>query len=167
MQASEVSVPKRPSPGRFARSGRLFFLVCPPPHLHRSVCLSVLHAPPLCPMRFDPLLLFPCPSSLTNTTFRVSWWIAFLLWCHQSTRAGRLAPPLSSPPYPSPPFKHLKVRLFFFCPSPSDSFHFFLPPFSLPPSLIWLCARTCGLASALVSPSFSLQQMAFKAKALV
>ena len=76
-----------PSPGRFARSRLLFFMVWPPAHLHHSICLPVLHAPPLCPMPFDPLLFFPCPSLPTNTTFRVSWWIAFLLRCHLSTRA--------------------------------------------------------------------------------
>ena len=76
-----------PSPGRFARSGLLFFMVWPPAHLHHSICLPVLHAPPLCPMPFDPLLFFPCPSLPTNTTFRVSWWIVFLLRCHLSTRA--------------------------------------------------------------------------------
>ena len=140
MQACEVSVPKRPSPGRFARSGRLFFLVCPPPHLHHSVCLSVFYAPPLCPMLFDPLLFFPCPSAPTNTTFRVSWSIAFLLRCHQSTRAERCAPPLISPISFSP-ILALESASFLLLSFSLSLFSLFSTPF-LTPSVSYLTVCT-------------------------
>ena len=135
MQASQGAVPKSPSPGRFARSGLLFFLVWPPAHLHHSICLPVLHAPPLCPMPFDPLLFFPCPSLPTNTTFRVSWWIAFLLRCHQSTRAQRCDPPILSPISFSPTLalESASFLLLYFL---FSLFSLFSPPFLLPPSLI-------------------------------
>ena len=142
MQASEVSVPKRPSPGRFARSGRLFFLVCPPPHLHHSVCLSVFHAPPLCPMLFDPLLFLSCPSAPTNTTFRVSWSIAFLLRCHQSTRAGRLAPLIISPISFSP-IQALESASFLLLSFSFSLFSLFSPPFFTPSvSYLALCTHS-------------------------
>ena len=88
---------QKPLTARFARSGRLFFLVCCPAHLSHSVRLPVSHGPPFCPMRFDPSLLFPCPPSPTNTYFRVSWWIASLFLYHQATRGLRCDPPILSP----------------------------------------------------------------------
>ena len=138
MQASQGAVPKSPSPGRFARSGLLFFLVCPPAHLHHSVsvCLPVLHAPPLCPMRFDPLLFFPCPSLPTNTTFRVSWWIASLFLCHQPTWGLRSNPPIISPIS----FSTIPTRESVSFPRPSfllSHFLVFLPPFCHYPLPIW------------------------------
>ena len=44
--------PPAESPGltRFGRSGNLFFLVWSPPNLHACLRLSVLHAPPPCPL---------------------------------------------------------------------------------------------------------------------
>jgi hypothetical protein len=140
MQASEVSVPKRPSPRRFARSGRLFILVCPPPHLHHSVCLSFLHAPPLCPMPLDPLLCFACPSSPTNTTFRVSWWIVFLLRWHQSTRVERCDPPIISPISFSPTLA-LESASFLLLSSSFSFFSLLSPPF-FTPSVSYLAVCT-------------------------
>jgi hypothetical protein len=46
----------------FGRSGRLYFLVCPPAHLHESVHLSVLPTAPLCPMLSNLSLFFPAVS---------------------------------------------------------------------------------------------------------
>ena len=46
--------------GRFGRSGRLYFLVSPPAHLHESVRLSVLPTAPLCPMLSNLSLFFFC-----------------------------------------------------------------------------------------------------------
>ena len=131
MQASQGAVPKSPSPGRFARSGFMFFLVWPPAHLHHSVCLPVLHAPPLCPMPFDPLLFFPCPSLPTNTTFRVSWWIASLFLCHQPTWGLRSDPPLISPISFStiPARESVSFLLLYFL---FSLFSLFSPPFSTP-----------------------------------
>ena len=45
---------------RFGRSGCLYFLVCPPAHLHESVRLSVLPTAPLCPMPSNLSLFFFC-----------------------------------------------------------------------------------------------------------
>ena len=141
MQASQGAVPKSPSPGRFTRSGLLFILVWPPVHLHHSVCLAVLHAPSLCPMRFDPSLFFPCPSSPTNTTFRVSWWIAFLLRCHQSTRAQRCDPPILSPISFSPTLA-LYSASFLLLSFSFSLFSLFSPPFCTPSvSSLALCTH--------------------------
>jgi hypothetical protein len=62
----------RPPPTRFGQSGRLFFLVCVPSHLHDSLCLPVWHAPLTCPVLFALSLFFFCPPPLTDPFFRVS-----------------------------------------------------------------------------------------------
>ncbi len=58
MQAPLPHTPEVPSRTRFGRSGRLFFLVWSPSHLHECLRLSVLHTPPLCPMFANGSLFF-------------------------------------------------------------------------------------------------------------
>ena len=48
------------------RSGRLFFLVCVPAHLHDSLCLPVWHAPLTCSVLIALSLFFFCPPPLTD-----------------------------------------------------------------------------------------------------
>jgi hypothetical protein len=128
---------QKPSPARFARSGRLFFLVCCPAHLSHSVCLPVLHDFPSCPMLFNPSLLFFCPPSPTNPYFRVSfWWIAFLFLCHQPTWGLRSNPSILSPIS----FSTIPPRESVSFPRPSfllSHFLVFLTPFCHYPLPIW------------------------------
>ena len=131
MQVVQGTLGNLPPPARFGRSGRLFFLVRRPAHLSHSVCLPVLHAPPLCPMPFDPLLFFPCPSLPTNTTFRVSWWIASLFLCHQPTWGLRSDPPIISPISFSP-ILALESASFLLLSFSFSLFSLFSPPFSTP-----------------------------------
>jgi hypothetical protein len=110
--------PKDPQQGGLRGPGACSFWSAPstPAPFCLSVCTS---CPPLCPMPFDTLLFFSCPSTPTNTAFRVSWWIAFLLRCHQSTRAESVSFlllsfsfslfSLFSPPFFTPSVSYLAV----------------------------------------------------------
>ena len=134
--------PKDPHQGGLRGPGACSFWSAP---LHTYtilfVCLSFM-PPPLCPMLFDPLLFFPCPSAPTNTTFRVSWSIAFLLRCHQSTRAGRLAPPIISPISFSP-IQALESASFLLLSFSFSLFSLFSPPFFTPSvSYLALCTHS-------------------------
>ena len=103
MQAS----PPPPQKVSFGRSGRLFYLVCSPAHLHDCLRLSVLHAPPPCPMFANVSLFFFCypapngPFLGSVGGFNHCFWVSLGLPSEGLT-------PLSSPPYPSltsPPAK--------------------------------------------------------------
>ena len=119
---------------RFGRSGRLFFLVWSPSHLHECLRLSVLHTPPLCPMFANGSLFYFCYPAPNGPSFRVSWSIASLFLYHQATRGLRCDPPILSPISFSPilalesvsfPSQSFLVSLFslflvplFYCPLP-------------------------------------------------
>ncbi len=113
---------------RFGRSGRLYFLVWPPAHLHHSVRLSVLPAPPICPMFSNVSLFFFCcrPHFVqflgSFGGFKRCFWVTHGLPCLGAT-------PLSSPPHPSPHFPPFKPVLFRVHPSLPRTFHFFPSPF--------------------------------------
>ena len=62
----------------FGRSGRLFYLVCSLAHLHDCLRLSVLHAPPPCPMFVNVSVVLLCYPAPNGPSFRVWWWIQSL-----------------------------------------------------------------------------------------
>ena len=64
--------------GEFGRSGRLLYLVCSPAHLYDCLRLSVMHAPPPCPMFANVSLLLFCYPAPNGPSFRVCWWIQSL-----------------------------------------------------------------------------------------
>ena len=107
MQAS----PPPPQKVSFGRSGRLFYLVCSPAHLHDCLRLSVLHAPPPCPMFANVSLFFFCypapngPSLGSVGGFNHCFWVSLGLPCEGPT-------PLSSPPYPSITFPPREITSF-------------------------------------------------------
>jgi hypothetical protein len=65
MQAVRPNPAESPLPTRFGRSGRLYFSVYPSAHLHDSLCLTVVHTPPPCPMFPNASLLFLAIPHLT------------------------------------------------------------------------------------------------------
>ena len=80
---------------RFGRFGRLYFLVCPPAHLHESVRLSVLPTAPLCPMPSNLSLFFFCCPPLPPS-FRVIWWKQTLFLGRPQSPLSRSDPPIIS-----------------------------------------------------------------------
>ena len=73
MQAPPPPPPETLSRSRFGRSGRLFFLVWSPSHLHECLRLSVLLTPLLCPMFANVSLFFLCYPTPNGPSSRVSW----------------------------------------------------------------------------------------------
>jgi hypothetical protein len=88
MQAVRQIPADSPLPTRFRRSGRLYFLVCLPAHLHHSVCLPVL-----CCLTPHFGFCYPPPN---GPYFRVSWWdqTRFLgFWLHTDSPV-KVPPPI-------------------------------------------------------------------------
>ena len=128
MQAFPPPPAEGPLRTHFGRSGRLFFLVWSPAHLHHSVRLSFLPAPPLCPMLSNVSLFFSCcppyfvPLLGSFGGFNPCFWVALGLPSEGLT-------PLSSPPYPSLTFPPAKLCLSCVVPSLPALFENFDPPF--------------------------------------
>ena len=113
---------------RFGRSGCLYFLVCPPAHLHESVRLSVLPTAPFCPMPSNLALFFllspPLPPS-----FRVIWWKQTLFLGRPRSPLFRCHPPIISPTsFPTLP--SLQTGSFPRASFSPSHFSFFPKPFS-------------------------------------
>jgi hypothetical protein len=102
---------------RFGRSGRLYFLVCSPAHLHESVRLSVLPTAPLCPMLSNlSLFCFCCPTPLPSS-FRVIWWNQTLFLCRPRSPLSRSDPPILPNTHlrQSPPRNRVCLTSFLVC----------------------------------------------------
>jgi len=129
MQAPPPPPPETPSRSRFGRSGRLFFLVWSPSHLHECLRLSVLHTPPLCPMFANVSLFFFAIPHLTVPLLG-SVGRSNRSFCAIDALPFEGPTPLSSPKYPSLTFPPPKPCVSCLLPSLGTTFAFFTPPFA-------------------------------------